>query len=187
MLSKRWLRAALIAFGGTSNVVTGLAFGLLDLGWRVPLWAALYVFIGGLCALAYALRELLFRTQYRFEEGYFVCTEGPLSLRPGLKLPLSEIEGFITAPRGLAQGQVLVRLRNGETRKVHTPLDDARWVLTNDPTGPYVFLAAWLNDACDKAQHEGGEYRIAPGQATHQPEADESSDLRADRTQHLSR
>jgi hypothetical protein len=169
-LSKRWTRALLFAIAGLWNLGGPTLMSSIGFARELPPMFFAVGLLAGVAFLAYALRELLFRVSYAFRAGEFRVTSGPLSFRSALTIPLSEIEGFTIVTHSPEPFELRVRMRSGATHTVPAPLDGVIWRLNGKipisgvaPVESFSFVTEWLNAALDKARHEGGQYRVAPG------------------------
>jgi hypothetical protein len=101
----------------------------------------------------------------RFSAGIFVHEKTSLGIRQAHKaIPILEIVEFVETT-GRSGREVRARLTSGQSYTVPLPL----------PVGPNGvfditercsharYIAECLNEALDRAKHEGGSYRVAPG------------------------
>jgi hypothetical protein len=138
-----------------------------------PSW---YVQVGVAAAIFFSLwavREFLFRSRFAIRDGRFTFSAGPIGLRARVEVPLSEIARFqVQSPAPNHPSTLQLVLRDGSVRTLNAQVDSFILWLNAGKRTPiagvakiedYSALATWLTDALDKAMHDGGAYRLAPG------------------------
>jgi hypothetical protein len=123
----------------------------------------------------FALRAWLFKAQLSFRNGRFRCEVRPLSFKPIVDVPLSEVAEFAVIRASPEPSHCVVRMRSGVAHQLALPIDSMMLRINGGrpltgvaPIESHSFLAEWLNTALELATHQGGTYRFAPGQE-HKP------------------